>query len=128
MRRGRGHVEHIAGAELALGAVIHLQCHASRLDDADVFDLARVRARERLHVDRPAPARLEGAATDGVTVEVDQRHLAFVVGELAYFIRGLEPLACELCHCVLLGRVGEGLDAVAASKTNVQIAANRQGP
>jgi hypothetical protein len=98
----RRHVERVARAELALGAVVHQQRHAALKDVADVLDLAGVRARDRLDVLRPAPAGLEGPAADRMPIEVDELDPTHVRLELPHLVGALESLAGKLCHVVLL--------------------------
>src|SRR5262245_46993596 len=57
--RDRGH---LAGRELLLAAVVHVDAHPPLDAVPEVRHLARVRARDRLDVGRPTPARLEGAS------------------------------------------------------------------
>src|SRR5204863_8045894 len=92
------HVECVAGPELALGAVVHPQCHAALQDVADVLDLTGVGPGDRLDVLRPAPARLEGSAADGVAVEIHELYTSLVVGEFAHFVWAFELLPNELRH------------------------------
>src|SRR5918998_5492766 len=57
----------VAGADLGLAAVVHVDLHPAREAVAEVRDLARVGLRYRLHVFRPSPTGPKGAAADGVT-------------------------------------------------------------
>src|SRR5258708_36491924 len=68
----RRHVKGVAGSELLLGAVVHLQRHATLQDVADVLDLTRVGSGDRLDVLRPAPSRLKRSPSDCMAVEIDQ--------------------------------------------------------
>src|SRR4051812_47096998 len=48
----------LAGCDLLLGSVVHRHLHAARHAVAEMVDLARVRAGDRLQVRGPLPARL----------------------------------------------------------------------
>jgi len=50
----------LAGFDLRLGTVVVGDVHASRLEVADVMELAAVAADDRLDALRPAPPRLQG--------------------------------------------------------------------
>ena len=54
---------------LRLGAVVHADVHATRDHVAGVHDLAALGARDRLHVLRPPPARLEHRPGEGLARE-----------------------------------------------------------
>src|SRR5918998_1463398 len=56
----------VAGADLTLGAVVHPHAHPARDHIAEVRHLARVRARDRLDVLGPPPARLERPPSNGL--------------------------------------------------------------
>src|SRR5205807_288552 len=92
------HVKDVSGAELALAAVVHPQRHLAGQDVAEMLDLARVGAGDRLHVLGPPPARLERAAADLVAADVDELDAPFAVGELAHLVRLVELLALQRRH------------------------------
>ncbi len=62
--------EDVAGAHLALGAVVHADAHPARDDVAVVVDAATVGARDGCHRLRPAPARFEGGDGEVESAEV----------------------------------------------------------
>src|SRR5262249_37507829 len=102
----RRHVEGIAGAELTLAAIVHPQRHAPLEHVADVLDLARLGARDRLHVLRPAPAGLERTPADRVSVQIYELDAALAADELPYLVRALKAFAGERCHRDLLSAWG----------------------
>jgi hypothetical protein len=80
----------IAGTKLALRSITHFQRHAALQDVADVLDLARVGARERLHV--PAPTRFERSQADCMPIQVNAVHATLPIRELPNLIRAFETL------------------------------------
>ena len=68
----------IAGAELVLAAVVHAHPEAAGYVILEMRRLAALGTGDVLDVRRPAPAGLEGGATEGDAAERHQLHLAFV--------------------------------------------------
>jgi len=66
----------VTRAAFAFAAVIHQNVHPSRHHIAEVRRLATVGARDRLHVLRPTPTRLEHTTTNRPRAEIDQTHPA----------------------------------------------------
>src|SRR5437763_14702795 len=87
----------VAWPALALRAVVHEHLHPAGHDVTQVRDLTRVRARDRLHVGRPAPAGLECAAPDGMPADLDDVRTP-VAFELTDLVRRVEALDLHRCH------------------------------
>src|SRR5213076_1582197 len=66
---------HVAGANLELRAIIHVDLHSPRDDVAEVRHLARVGPGDRLDVLGPLPAGLERRLADDLAADVEDRRL-----------------------------------------------------
>src|SRR3954465_10538413 len=90
------------GAVVHLLAIVHHDLHPAGNEVPQVWRLATLGARNRLHMLRPLPARLERRTTNRSPFEVDQLKLALTVLKWPSFIRGVETLADQTGHSRLL--------------------------
>src|SRR5215213_1049499 len=88
----------LAWPDLRLGAVVHVDPHASRDAVPEMGHLARVRLGDGLEVCRPLPTGLEHASRDRLAGEVDDVRLALAL-ERPSFVRRLEVLDLHGRHC-----------------------------
>src|SRR5262249_35983850 len=92
----RRDVIRVAGRHDELRAVVHPDPQRARDHVADVAELTGAGRGDRLHVARPAPARLEEEAADRDIVQPDDADAA--VGERADLVGTLETLALKARH------------------------------
>src|SRR5918995_5028898 len=97
-----GHHGDVPRAIVHLLAIVHYNLHSAGNEVPQVRRLATPGARNRLHVLRPLPARLERRTTNRPPFEVDQLELALTILEWPSLVGGLETLADQTGHDRLL--------------------------
>src|SRR3982750_1116099 len=89
-------------AVVHLLAIVHHNLHSAAYEVTHMCLLTTVGARNRLHMLRPLPARLEGRTPNRPTFEVDQLQLPLTVFEWPRLLRRVEALADQTSHDGLL--------------------------
>src|SRR5436190_21348829 len=87
----------LAGTDLALAAVVHHDLHPARDAVAEVRDLARVGACDRLQVGRPLPSRLEHAAHHRMPAQLEYVRVPVTL-ERSLLVGRIEVLDLHLSH------------------------------